>query len=144
MSEAVDLPEDATTVVREFLAALQIGEIGEALELVHPDIVWRNTGAPAVRGRDRVRWVLDKQRAARIDLSARIEHIAEDHGSVLVERIDDLRFGPLQGSFFVWARFDIRDGKIVYWHDRYSPAAVIGGVARGLFDAARGRGSDAR
>jgi limonene-1,2-epoxide hydrolase len=131
MSDSVDLPQDPITVVREFLHALEMGEIGEALELVDPDVVWRNTGLPTVRGRERVRWLLARQFAARIVLSARIQHIAEDAGSVLVERIDDLRFGRIEASFEVWARFDIVDGRIAAWHDRYSFGAVLGNVALG-------------
>lgn len=131
MTDSADLPEGPTTVVREFLYALEMGEIDEALELVDPDVVWRNTGLPTVRGRERVRWLLTRQFAARIALSARITHIAEDAGSVLVERIDDLRFGRIAASFEVWARFDIIDGRITLWHDRYSPGGVVGRVLLG-------------
>ncbi|WP_068269261.1 limonene-1,2-epoxide hydrolase family protein [Aldersonia kunmingensis] len=131
MSESVDLPQDSITVVREFLHALEMGEIDEALELVDPDLVWRNTGWPVIRGRERVRWLLTRQFALQVQLSARITHIAEDVGSVLVERIDDLRFRRIEASFFVWARFDIVDGRIVGWHDRYSIGSVLVNVVIG-------------
>jgi limonene-1,2-epoxide hydrolase len=137
MSESVELPQDPITIVREFLHALEMGEIDEALELVDPDLVWRNTGWPVIRGRERVRWLLTRQFAMRVELSARITHIAEDVGSVLVERIDDLRFRRIQASFFVWARFDIVDGLIVGWHDRYNIGSVLMhiviGAVRGTF-----------
>ncbi|MCU1643278.1 MAG: Limonene,2-epoxide hydrolase [Nocardia sp.] len=140
MSDLPELQQDAVTTVREFFAAMEMKAVTEALDLVDPAIVWKNTSLPDVRGADRVRWILDKLSNPRYGFRADMHHAAADeNGVVLTERTDYLRFGPVEIAFWVCGTFELRDGRITLWHDHFSWENFLRGTAVGLFRAARGR-----
>ncbi|MGV9414486.1 limonene-1,2-epoxide hydrolase family protein [Nocardia sp. NPDC003693] len=136
MSDIPELQQEAVTTVREFFAALEVKAIGEALELVDPAIVWKNTSLPDVRGIDRVRWVFDRLANPRYGFRVDVHNIAADGPNlVLTERTDYLRFGPVEIGFWVCGTFELVDGRIVLWHDHFSWENLLRGTVTGLVRA---------
>ncbi|MBF6482832.1 Limonene-1,2-epoxide hydrolase [Nocardia otitidiscaviarum] len=138
MSDLPELRQDAVTTVREFFAALEVNALDEAMDLVHPGIVWKNTSLPDVRGADRVRWVLNRFAGPRYGFRADMHHVAAtEDGVVLTERTDYLRVGSVEVAFWVCGTFEFVDGRIFVWHDHFSwenfVRGTVVGVARALF-----------
>lgn len=127
MTDQPELPENAVTVVREFFAAFAVDAVDEALELLDPAIVWKNTGLPTLRGKQRVAQVLRGLERPAFGFWAEIHHIAADGPIVLTDRTDYLRAGPVRIGFWVTGTFEVREGRIVLWDDHFS----MGSVARG-------------
>lgn len=136
MSEELDLQQDSITTVREFFAAMELGAVAEAVELLDPDIVWKNTSLPDVRGVRRVGAILRALDRDRLGFSADMHHIAADGDVVLTDRTDVLRLGPLRISFWVMGTFELRDGRITLWHDHFSWENFLRGTLVGIIRAA--------
>ncbi|GAA5042635.1 limonene-1,2-epoxide hydrolase family protein [Nocardia callitridis] len=136
-SEGSELAQDASTTVREFFAALELPALDEAVALLHPDVVWKNTSLPDVRGEYRVGRFLRGMGRDWVGFSAEIHHIADDGGAVvLTDRTDILRVGPVRVAFWVSGTFELRDGRIILWHDHFSWENLLRGTAVGLWRAA--------
>ncbi|RHW27671.1 epoxide hydrolase [Nocardioides immobilis] len=123
---------DSASIVRAFFAALEDRSVKQALELTDDRIVWRNTSLPTVRGKlvGRLLRGMDKDW---LGIRADFRHIAADGDVVLTERTDYLRIGPLEIDFWVCGTFELKNGRIVLWHDYFSWGNVLGGTVRGLF-----------
>ncbi|MEU1983482.1 limonene-1,2-epoxide hydrolase family protein [Nocardia sp. NPDC019395] len=134
-----ELNQDAITTVREFFRAMEVGAIDEALELAHPDMVWKNTSLPDVKGARRVGKVLRGLDGDRFGFAARMHHIAADGPIVLTDRTDILRFGPVSIEFWVMGTFELVDGRIILWHDHFSWENFLRGTAVGIVKAILGR-----
>jgi limonene-1,2-epoxide hydrolase len=122
-----------TEVVEQFLSALAAGEIDTAVDLLASDVVYSNVSLPTVRGREHVR------RLARLTLGrpgAGFEvynhAISAAGNSVLTERTDVLKLGRLRIQFWVCGRFDVEDGEIVLWRDRFDWMNYTAATLRGV------------
>ena len=135
MTDELELKQDAITTVREFFAALEIGAVEEALDLLHPDVVWKNTSLPTVGG-GLTRKILRGLNRDTIGFAAEMHHIVADGDFVLTDRTDILRVGPLRIAFWVCGTFELRDGRIILWDDHFSWENFLRGTAVGLFRAA--------
>jgi limonene-1,2-epoxide hydrolase len=122
---------DPGSVVREFLQRLERHDARGALTLLDPDIVWRNTGMPTLRGRRVSGTLLDMENRG-IGFAARMHHLAADGDVVLTERTDVLRYARFETSFWVCGTFEIRDNRIVLWDDHFSWGALVRSSVRGL------------
>ncbi|MFD6394317.1 limonene-1,2-epoxide hydrolase family protein [Nocardia sp. NPDC055029] len=131
MTDQPELPENSATLVREFFAALELGSVDEALELLDPAIVWKNTGLPSVRGKDRVAALLRGLDRPQLGFAADMHHIAENGDIVLTDRTDYLRAGPVRIGFWVSGTFELREGRIVLWDDHFSMANMARGAVVG-------------
>ena len=129
MSEAQD-------VVRRFLALLETGQADDAVTLLAPSVVWRNTGMPTFRGRRVATMLLDMERRG-IGFEARIRHAAADGDIVLTDRIDVLRYKRFQTAFPVSGTFEVHEGRITLWDDHFSLGGVLLASLKGLAAAAR-------
>ncbi|MEU4316827.1 limonene-1,2-epoxide hydrolase family protein [Nocardia sp. NPDC024068] len=134
-----ELTQDAVTTVREFFTAMEVGALDEALELVHPDIVWKNSTLPDVRGARRVGKLLRGLDGDQFGFSATMHHIAADGDIVLTDRTDFLRFGPVTIEFWVMGTFELRDGRIILWDDHFSWENFLRGTAVGIVKAIFGK-----
>jgi len=134
MSE-VELEQEPETTVREFFAALELGALDEAFELVTPDVVWRNAGLPTLRGTTAMRRALAGIDRARMRFSAEFHHVVADGDVVLTDRTDHVGLGPVRADFWVCSTFELRDGRIALWHDRYAWGNVLRGGAAGVLRA---------
>ncbi|MEV0299278.1 limonene-1,2-epoxide hydrolase family protein [Nocardia sp. NPDC050710] len=135
MSDEPELKQEPITTVREFFSALELGAVDEALELLDPDIVWKNTSLPDVRGIRRVGGMLRGLNRDQFGFGLDMHHIAADGDIVLTDRTDYLRVGPVRIGFWVTGTFELRDGRIVLWHDHFSWENFLRGVAVGLWRA---------
>ncbi|WP_433611027.1 limonene-1,2-epoxide hydrolase family protein [Prescottella agglutinans] len=118
----------AVRVVEDFFAALGDGEVDRAVEHLAPDVVWQNTTLPTLRGLPRVRRALAFANRPALRFEAVMENIASDGETVLTERIDTLVVGPLRSTFWVCGTFEVRDGRITVWRDRFSWGNVAVGT----------------
>jgi limonene-1,2-epoxide hydrolase len=133
---------DPIEVVQRFLGALQRLDIDDAVALMTPDVTYQNVPLPAARGIDAVekqlRWL------ARYGSGFEVEYlnVAADGSTVLTERTDILVFGKVRAAFWVCGIFEVRDGRIALWRDRFDFVdvtwAFLRGGVRALLAAARG------
>ena len=68
---------DAGSVVRSCLDALEAGDSAAALALLDPEVEWRNSGLPTLRGRRAHRALLDMAKRG-IGFEVRFHHLAVD------------------------------------------------------------------
>lgn len=149
MSEAIEVRTDAVGTVREFFRLLELGDVDGALALADPDIEWRNTTLPTLRGIGRTRKALRSMERYGITFAVDIHHIAGEGGTehsgtgesdvVLTERTDYLGRGKFTIGFWVCGTFELRNGKIVLWHDHFSWIDMVRGTAVGALKALRPR-----
>jgi limonene-1,2-epoxide hydrolase len=119
---------DPTGVVRAFLAALEALDVDAALALASPDIVYQNVPLPPARGIDEFGKQMRILERWFTGFEAQLHSIAADGGTVLTERTDVLERGTLRAAFWVCGTFEVEDGRITLWRDRFDWATVIGAV----------------
>lgn len=124
---------EPTAIVEQFLTCLAVGEIDAAADLLAADVEYSNVSLPTVRGRERVR------RLAHLTLGrpgAGFEvynhAISAAGNSVLTERTDVIKAGRLRIQFWVCGRFDVENGEIVLWRDRFDWMNYTVATLRGL------------
>jgi limonene-1,2-epoxide hydrolase len=61
-----------------------------------------------------------------------LHSISADGDVVLTERTDVITLGRFRAQFWVWGRFDVRDGAITLWRDSFDFLDVAKGIVRGL------------
>lgn len=126
-------------VVRAFLEALERFDIDAALELLDPGIAYQNVPFPPARGLPAVERQLRGLARYSSGFEVRHHNIAADGPTVLTERTDVISIGPVQAEFWVCGTFDVHDGRIILWRDRFDFANVASAFVRGLFRALFGR-----
>ena len=131
-------PDAAVQVVEDFFAALTDMDVDRAVEHLTPDIVWQNTTLPTLRGLAAVRRALAFANKPTRRFEAVMQNIASDGDAVLTERIDTLFVGPLRSTFWVCGTFELRDGRIAVWRDRFSWGNVAVGTVTATARALRG------
>lgn len=120
-------------VVAGFLQALQRSDLDAALALVAEDLIYINVSLPTIHGRrglDRVFRPLFKP--GRAGFAVRMHHIATDGEVVLTDRTDQITLGRFRARFWVYGRFDIRDGQIAVWRDCFDWLDLSIAIMRGL------------
>jgi limonene-1,2-epoxide hydrolase len=116
---SLDAAADPQSVVEGFLAAMAAGDARAAAELVADDILYVNVGLPAIRGKRGVEKVLALLDRPGAGFEVYLHAIAAEGHVVLTERTDVLLMGRLRIQFWVWGRFEVRDGKITLWRDSF-------------------------
>jgi len=134
-----DPPTDPVEVARAFLAALEPLDVDAALELTSPEIVSQNVPLPPARGRAAFEQQIRFLERYCTGFEAEIHTIAADDGTVLTERTDVLIRGELRAGFWVAGTFEVVDGRITVWRDRFDwvtvVAAVVAAVPKALLAA---------
>lgn len=148
MDTAQEPREAATTadpkaVVTEFLEALQRLDLDAAMALTTEDLVYQNVPLPPTRSRDGARKLLATFIRPSSGFEVTMHNIAADGDVVLTERTDVLSRGRWRASFWVCGTFELRDGRIAVWRDRFDYAdftvACLLGAGRALLSLVRGR-----
>jgi limonene-1,2-epoxide hydrolase len=116
---------DSVSVVCDFLAALERLDVDAALALTSPDIVYQNVPLPPARGREAFEQQMRFLEKYCTGFEAEIHHIAADGDSVMTERTDALIKGDLRAAFWVDGTFEVVDGRITVWRDRFDWVTVI-------------------
>ena len=136
-------PSSATAVVEALLDALRALDIDRAMSLFADDIVYQNVPFPPDRGRAQVRRTLELFGKVANHFDAKIHAIAEKDGVPLTERTDIIRGPGLDLEFWCCGTFEVRDGKIVLWRDRFDVGAIglqlLTSPLRSVLRRARGR-----
>lgn len=114
-----ETPTTETEVVLAFLGHLERMDLVAALALLADDVVYQNVPLPPDRGRRAVERTLRVM--LRYGSGFRVEHhnIAANGPVVLTERTDVLSVGPVDAAFWVCGTFEVRDGRITLWRDRF-------------------------
>ncbi len=134
MSRTTAPPTRPVDVVVAFLEALEAEDLDAALDLVDDGLAYTNVSLPTLHGRD----ALDRAFRAllgRVGFRVRVHHVgvdADHPGVVLTERTDALVLGRVHWQFWVWGRFEVRDGRITVWRDSFDYADLLVGLARGV------------
>ena len=124
--------------VREFLGALERLDVDAALQLLADDVVYQNVPFPPARGiRETGRQLRLMDRFA-TGFEARLHNIAADGSVVLTERTDVIEVGRFSMVFWVCGTFEVRDGRIVLWRDRFDFADMLAATLRGAVRAVVG------
>jgi limonene-1,2-epoxide hydrolase len=122
-------------VVRAFLAALERQDVASVLDLADDAIVYQNVPLPPARGRDQFEKQMQWFGHNLTGFEARIDAIAADGPTVLTERVDVLERGPLRVAFWVCGTFEVREGKVVLWRDRFDYADLTVALVKGAVGA---------
>ncbi|MDO9410727.1 limonene-1,2-epoxide hydrolase family protein [Patulibacter sp.] len=130
-----DEPNEAS-VVRAFLASLELLDVQRALSHVADDIAYSNVSLPTIHGRRALERALTGFARVATSFEAVNHRIAADGPVVLTERTDVLQAGRLRVSFWVCGTFEVHDGRITLWRDYFDWANVTGGLLRGLVGVA--------
>ena len=97
---------DAEILVRDFLNLLAVPDTKAAVELLHPDVEWRNTGLPTLRGRRVGGALLDLERRG-IGVVIDLHHAAASGDVVLTDRTDHITYKRYRTSFWVRGTFRV-------------------------------------
>ena len=111
-------------IVRSFLKALEAQDLELALTYVSDDVEYQNMPLPALRGPKGIRRVFVPTFKASA-FEARINKIAANGPTVLVERTDAVLVGPVRIPFQVCGTFEVRDDRIVLWRDTFDWASGL-------------------
>ena len=129
-------------VVREFLAALEANDLDRALGLLDADVVYQNVPFPAARGLAAVSKQLRLLDRPSMGFAVEHHNIAASGATVLTERTDIIKVGAVEAAFWVCGTFEVHDGRITLWRDRFDFIDFTGSFVRGgvqaLLGAARG------
>ncbi|HLU42651.1 MAG TPA: limonene-1,2-epoxide hydrolase family protein [Microthrixaceae bacterium] len=135
MSVATDTATDAIAVVEEFLGAMERLDADRVVELLHPEVEYRNVPFPAAKGKRAVERQLRGFARYATGIELRTHHIAANGPIVLTERTDVIEVGRVRAAFWVCGTFEVRDGRIRLWRDRFDLVAVTWALLKGLVGA---------
>jgi limonene-1,2-epoxide hydrolase len=124
---------DPTAVVREFLSALEDLDVDRALTHCSPDVIYQNVPLKPARGQREVQKVLEVMMRYANEFRVDYINVAANGPVVLTERTDIIATGPVSAEFWVCGTFEVHDGLITLWRDRFdwvdfTAAFVRGGV----------------
>lgn len=146
-----ETPSGTTTeidVVLAFLGHLERMDVDAALALMSDDAVYQNVPLPPDRGRRAVERTLRRMMGVGSGFRVENHNIAANGPVVLTERTDVLSVGPVDAAFWVCGTFEVHDGLITLWRDRFDwvdfSLAWVRGGAKAAFAAARSRRGAAR
>lgn len=114
----------AARVVVAFLRALESFDVDRALEHLSDDVVYQNYPFPPARGRAQVERTLRLFSRFATSFQVRMIHVAERDGVVLTERTDVILGPGLDLEIWVLGTFEVREGKIVLWRDRFDTGVL--------------------
>ena len=141
-STPTDAPTEPVEVVRAFLAALEALDVDAALALTSDEIVYQNVPLPPARGRAAFEQQIRFLEKYCTGFEAEIHRIATDGNAVMTERTDALIKDDFRAAFWVDGTFEVVDGRITVWRDRFDwltvIVAVVAAVPRALLARFRG------
>lgn len=132
-ADDVTATTEPVEVVGRFLDALQGGDTDGAIDLLAPDAIWHNVPFPPARGRDTIARQLRGLDRYDMAFEVRMHNIAGNGPVVLTERTDILSVGRVGGEFWVCGTFEVHDGLITIWRDRFDFVDVLAGTVRRTF-----------
>jgi limonene-1,2-epoxide hydrolase len=133
-------------VVLAFLGHLERLDVEAALALMSDDAVYQNVPLPPDRGKAAVRRTLGRMMGMGSGFRVENHNIAANGPVVLTERTDVLSVGTVDAAFWVCGTFEVHDGRITLWRDRFDwvdfTLAWVRGAGKALLAARPGRPTD--
>lgn len=126
---------DPAEIVKSFLLAFQDGRLDDALALLDDDIVYTNVSLPTIRGRARMTRAVRVWERSGAGFRVHFHEVARDGGIVLTDRTDAIVLGPVEQRFWVYGRFEVRNGRITLWRDSFDWLNLTVGLLRGIAGA---------
>lgn len=126
---ATDTPE---AVVTRFLQALEARDHDTIAALLAPELRYTNVSLPTIVGGERVAKLFRRTLRGKTGFAVQVHGIAASGDTVLTERTDILKFGPMHMAFWVCGTFRVENGRIVLWRDYFDWANFTGGALRGI------------
>lgn len=138
MADAISTTATETAVVKAFLGALERMDLDAAIALLAPEVTYQNVPLPAARGRRAVEKQLRALERFGNGFEVEYHNIAADGPVVLTERTDVLIVGRIHAAFWVCGTFEVHDGLITLWRDRFDfvdfALSFIRGALKTLFN----------
>ncbi len=106
-------------VVRVFCAAIDRKDLAAVESLLDEKVVYHNIGSEPAVGRDAALAALKFQFDMFDPISFRIRNLAENGGTVLTERVDEVTANGVKAPVPVMGTFEVRDDRIVRWRDYF-------------------------
>lgn len=122
----------AEAIVTRFLRALENQDHDTVAALLSPDLIYKNVSLPTLKGGSRVSGLFKQLLRPGTGFGVDIHNIASKGDTVMTERTDVIKAGPLEVSFWVCGTFEVRDGRIVLWRDYFDWWDVSRGTLRGM------------
>lgn len=127
----------AEEIVERFLLDLEAGRAEDAAAALADDVVYTNVSLPTLRGRARVERLFKRGfDGAGLRFRVHFVNTAATGNVVLTERVDALGVGRFEQRFWVYGRFEVRDGKIAVWRDSFDWLDITVSIVRGLLGVA--------
>lgn len=123
--------EASQAVVEAFLRELEAGQLDAALARFTDDVVYENVPFPPARGRRQVEGTLRGFMRLFDRFEVTMHAIAARDGVVLTERTDVLRGRVMYMKIWVCGTFEVRDGRIAVWRDRFDLAQTTAQLVTG-------------
>jgi limonene-1,2-epoxide hydrolase len=99
-------------------------------------VLYQNAGLSTVRGGRKVMRLFSGMKRPAFGFDVKFhQSIAAEDGTVVNERTDVLIFGPVRIVFWVWGKFEVREGRITLWRDYIDSFDFLKGTLRGLVGA---------
>lgn len=134
---------DEIAVVLAFLGHLEDMDVDAAVALLADDAVYQNVPLPPDRGKRAVERTLRRMMSAGSGFRVVNHNVASDGPVVLTERTDVLSVGKgrfrLDAAFWVCGTFEVHDGRITLWRDRFDWVDFVLAWFRAVGKTALGR-----
>ncbi len=111
--------QESQAIVETFLRELEAGHNEAALALLADDVVYENVPFPPARGKVATEKMLRQFLKLFDTFQVTMHAIAARDGVVLTERTDVLSGKVFHLDIWVCGTFEVRDGKITVWRDRF-------------------------
>lgn len=111
--------QESQAIVETFLRELEAGHNEAALALLADDVVYENVPFPPARGKVATEKMLRQFLTLFDTFQVTMHAIAARDGVVLTERTDVLSGKIFHLDIWVCGTFEVRDGKITVWRDRF-------------------------
>lgn len=120
------------SVVTAFLDAMVMQDHDTIAQLLAPDLRYTNVSLPTIKGGSRVAKLIRKTLREGRQFEVQVHSIASSGETVLTERTDVLKIGPLHVAFWVCGTFEVQDGRITVWRDYFDWLDFTRGTLRGV------------
>ena len=119
-------------IVTRFLRALEQQDHDTVAGLLAPDLRYTNVSLPTMKGGGRVAKLIRKTLREGRAFEVQLHSIASTGNTVLTERTDVLKLGPLHVGFWVCGTFEVENGRITVWRDYFDWLDFTRGTLRGV------------
>ena len=130
-----DASDAAIDLVKQFIGCLEALDIDAAVALLDDAAVYQNVPLPPARGRRAIEKQLGFLGRYASGFEVHVDNIAASVAgsttTVLTERTDVLVLGRVRAAFWVCGTFEVRDGRITLWRDRFDFVDFVLSFVRG-------------